>query len=202
MKKVDRLRWIARTFGPEFVLPYRVCRSWPGIFRAITDLRQQVGWVGMRTDFPAGAEQGINLPFVYNVDEEKAWQVWAAHGDRLVYIVCGGIPPEGNACNVLAERIGPTQFLVEWDAGGCAQRAWEHTCMPLWHAWVEVLDDSDGCVRGNDLPGRGWTRFVRPRHLPARTAFERIVDRLVVLPVGSDPQTVYTVRDDGRIVLW
>lgn len=202
MKKVDRLRWIEQTFGPEFVLPYRACRAWPEVQTTIDEFWLASRRPSLRTDWRAGSERGFNLPFVHPVNLLQAYNLWQEWGERLVYIIYEGVTPERTICNVLAERIGPTTFLVEWDAGGCAQRAWEHACMPLWHAWVEALDDSDMCVRGRDLPARGWTKFVRPRHLPAHTAFERIVDRLVVLPADADPQTVYTVRDDGRIVIW
>jgi len=201
MRKIDRLRWIERAYGPEFVLPYRACYT-PDDLRAAFNSFPLGTPLSVRTDWADAPDQGYGLPFLYNnADVSKVLAVWDRWGPKLVYIVCASITPEENFANVAAEQIGPTRFLVEWDDGDCAQRAWEHACMPLYHAFVETADDTDfGSY--DEVPGRGVVRFVRPRSLPARTAFERMFLRILTAPDAVDPLTVYTVARDGRIVVW
>jgi len=198
MKKVERLQYIEREWGPEWVLPYRACSTWEEIRQAIQTLRAAVGWIGMRTDWPGGPSQGTNLPFVYHVNEEKAREIWDEHGDRLSYIVCGGVSPVDNLANVMAERRSRSLLLVEWDDGGCAQRDWEHVCMPLHHAYV---DRWNSWQAPHPIPS--WpplTVRVRPVWaMPPQLRLSELYDRLVA---AKEDETVWTVCRDGRIVIW
>ncbi len=203
MKKLDRLHWITRTFGPEFVLPYEVAYEPYAAILALQKFRASGHEPSIRTDYKDGATQGFNLPFVYpSATDEDFVRLWSEWGDRLVYIITEGVSPERSRCNVSVLRLTPTFFLVEWDQGNCAQRAWEHTCVPLEHAFVEASDDVDHDAHFAIDPGRGLLRTLRPRQLPSRTRFEFLVDRIVALPMSADPLTVYTVRDDGKVVIW
>lgn len=203
MKKLDRLRWIATTFGYEFVLPYRVAYAPFEALTAIDEFRKRGHEPSIRTDYKDGATQGFVLPFVYpSATHEDFVRIWNMWGDRLVYIITEGVSPEETRCNVSVLRLGQTTFLVEWDNGGCAQRAWEHVHVPLEHAFVEAGDDTEHEAHFTIDPVRGVVRALRPRQLPSRTEFERIVDRIVALPMSVDPLTVYTVRQDGKIVIW
>lgn len=213
MKKLDRMRWISATFGYEFVLPHRVVYEPYAALVAFDEFRRHGHEPSIRTDYKDGAEQGFSLPFVYpSATHEDFVRIWNEWGDRLVYIITEGVSPEETRCNVSAQRLSQTSFLVEWDEGGCAQRAWEHVCMPLEHAFVEAGDDVDHdahfaldptCDGHYPIdPALGPLRTLRPRQLPSRTSFERMVNRIVALPMSVDPLTVYTVRQDGKIVIW
>jgi len=199
VRKLDRLREIERLYGPEFVLPYRACYDWPQIEAAVEEFWKTGHTPSLRTDWRATPEQGYGLPFVHpGVSLVQAALLYEQWADKLVYIVCEGVSHEQALCNVAAQRLGPALFLVEWDHGGCAQRAWEQTCMELQSAFVGLGDEVPGC----DIPPWGWQCVRRPRHLPARTAAEQMLDLIVSRPEGGDPLTVWTVRQDGRIVIW
>lgn len=213
MRKLDRLRWIAMTFGYEFVLPHRVAYDPYTVRIALDEFRRSGHEPSLRTDYREGTTQGFVLPFVYpSATYEAFLRIWNEWGERLEYIITEGVGPTETRCNVSVQRLSQTSFLVEWDNGGCAQRAWEHVCMTLEHAFVEASDDFDHdahfaldptCDGHYPIdPALGPLRTLRPRQLPSRTSFERMVGRIVALPMSVDPLTVYTVRQDGKIVIW
>lgn len=196
MRKLDRLRWIEATYGPEYVLPYRACYDWHEVARTIEHFWYTKLTPSLRTDWRDAPEQGYNLPFVHpGVCWPQAWEVWDKWREKLVYIVTEGVSPEQTMCNAAAERLGPSLLLVEWDEGGCAQRAWEQTCVLLHHAFV---DDVGGWWQ----PVQPWphgVRVKRPKMLPSELHMERMYPLLLA---AGDKHAVWTVRRDGQIVIW
>lgn len=65
MKKIDRLRYIEKNFGLEFVLRYFLCKTWGEIEKAIHYFENKgLGW-GMRTDTFSGNSQKFMCPFLF-----------------------------------------------------------------------------------------------------------------------------------------
>lgn len=92
MKKIQRLEWIAQTFGRKYVLPFEACYTLEEITRAAERFDAgPIGW-GMRTDTRNGSTQGYQLPFLYKGNMMDAKAVYEKHRDALVYIVCQRIP--------------------------------------------------------------------------------------------------------------
>jgi hypothetical protein len=92
MKKIERLRWIERVFGPEYVSPYVACYTWDEITSAICGWKHEKGW-SVRTDTRNGTTQGLLCPFLFEASLADVYRIWRRHGDALVYIVCGRVQP-------------------------------------------------------------------------------------------------------------
>lgn len=182
-------------YGKEYVLPYFECHSLAEMKTALRTLKDRGASTGIRTDVgrdPSPRLSGVMMPFVQFAGEADAERLWAEYGSRLVYIVYESFPDTMTWCNVAALRMHETAFLVEYDEGGCSQRAWEHKAIPLSHAYVDRWG-------GWWQPFNGGVRVVPPKALPERTAIEKMYSLLLT---AVEPLVVWTVRTDGRVVLW
>ena len=65
MTKLERLKLVERTFGPEFVNPYRPCYNFRDLSACFAWLKSvgEDGRAGCRTDYRDGVDQGYGLPF-------------------------------------------------------------------------------------------------------------------------------------------
>lgn len=113
MNKVDRLNLVVARYGHEFVLPYRVCHSWPEIEMAVRDFESTGQKWGMRTDYPGALHQGMSLPFVKDCTLQKVRDVWVEYGSRLVYIIHHTIHEE--CINAVALRLDSEHVFFEYN---------------------------------------------------------------------------------------
>lgn len=99
MRKIERLKFIEKEFGKEFILPYRICIDEDDITKAVKEFESKGFTWGVRTDFVSGNEQGYKLPFVLEGTLDKTLKIFEEHGRKLVYIlshnvlsyVCNGV---------------------------------------------------------------------------------------------------------------
>jgi hypothetical protein len=191
MHKLERLEHITRTFGPEFVVPYRACRTWPEIEAAIKwfETNGEPKW-GMRTDTLGGQIQGFGCPFVYPGTLDGALAVWNEHHDRLVYIVCGAVQP------VICHGVG---ILIDDE-----------------HVFFEINDKEPHITQRNmyDRPGNLKSLVLgHAGHVNWNGGFLRSFDpedaqnirldsiwRTMVLNKVSE--ATFSIRQTGKIVIW
>ena len=112
MKKLDRLKWVAENFGPEFVLPYRPCTSWSEVDQAISHFESAGHTWGLRTDTLNGDTQGYHLPFLLHGSREEALRIYQETEGKLVYIVSWNIT--SYVCNGVALPVDESNIFFEW----------------------------------------------------------------------------------------
>lgn len=113
MNKVNRLRFIVERYGPEFVFPFFVCRTWEEIAKAIVSFESEGKMWGIRTDYPSMQRLGFSLPFIPHANAKQAEELWQQHRDRLVYIIYNTMT---EACvNAVAIRLDAEHVLFEYN---------------------------------------------------------------------------------------
>jgi hypothetical protein len=117
MKKIDRLRWIEKTFGQEFVLPYFFCHNWEEILEAINTFESSGKTWGLRTDIcgseTPGQTQGILYPFLFQGSVDGAKKLWKENGEKLHYLVSLNILEV--TCHGVAELLDPEHIFIEFN---------------------------------------------------------------------------------------
>lgn len=191
MKKVARLKWVEETFGKDFVLPYRVCHNRAELCLAISGFERVKKTWGMRTDTRNGETQGFNLPFVHHGTPQKAAEVWDKHGDSLVYIVSENVLRR--QYSAVALKLDPEHVYFEWNEKEPTISQREMYKRPENLRQI-VLGPNNYIFPWNGLP----IRSVRPEYA-AFLKFDQIYDVMVHLDVD---ETTFTLRDDGRLVVW
>jgi hypothetical protein len=191
MKKVARLKWIEETFGRDFVLPYRVCKDPYEIHLAISIFEMQKKTWGMRTDSKNGQTQGFNLPFVHHGTPEKVGEVWEKHKDKLVYIVVENVLKV--RLHAVAVKLDSEHVLFEWNDKEPTISQRQMYARPENLRQI-VLGPSNFVFPWNSLP----VRSVRPEYA-LDLQFDRIYDVLIHSDVD---EATFTVRDDGKLVVW
>lgn len=191
MKKVARLKWIEETFGKDFVLPYRVCKDHYDIFLAISIFEMSKKTWGMRTDFPEGHTQGFGLPFLFHGTPEGAAKIWDANKDKLVYIVSENILRY--KLQAVAVKLDDEHVLFEWNdkEPEISQRQMYKHPENLRQL---ALGPNNLVFPWNGSP----LRSVRPEYA-ADLQFDRIYDVMVHSNVD---EATFSIRDDGRLVIW
>lgn len=199
MKKVERLEYVACTFGAGFVLQHIVVQADP---RAVLRAWQQLAGhnptsLGIRTDTNVGRSAGMHLPFLYHTTptaegELETW-AWCQKNVRegFHYIVSHGIAPSESAHNVVAQACDHAgDYLLEWDNGGQSQRDMEKCS-------ADELR-SLGCSKESLVLFHGWPfRAYHPMHF-------RMLgwDRIYPLAVAAKATEVtFTKCHDGRVVI-
>lgn len=191
MKKLERLAWVERTFGADFVNPYRACSTWPEISEAMSGFTAAGRGVGIRTDLPNGHTQGYQLPFLWKATPDSARELWEKHRDRLVYIVCE---------NLLRVRLHAVALKVDS----------EHALFE-WNDREPAISQRDMYRHPENVRriALGPNRFIIPfggfmvRSVdPADASFYRF-DRIYDVLIHSDEdEATFSVREDGRVVVW
>lgn len=191
MKKVARLKWIEETFGKDFVLPYRVCFDAGDIILAISIFEMAKKTWGMRTDFREGSTQGFNLPFVHHGTREAANKVWDEYQDKLVYIVSENVLLR--RYSAVAIKLDPEHILFEWNdkEPTISQRQMYKNLDNLRRI---VLGPNNLLFREDGIK----MRSVRPEYT-TDLKFDVIYDVMVHYDVDD---TTFTLRDDGKLVVW
>lgn len=191
MKKVARLKWIEETFGKDYVLPYRVCKDHYDIFLAISCFEMVKKTWGMRTDFRDGESQGFNLPFVHHGTPEAAAKVWDEYKDKLVYIVSENVLRR--RYSAVAIKMDPEHIFFEWNdkEPEISQRAMYKNLGNLRRI---VLGPNNLVFREDGIAYRS----VRPEYT-SDLRFDEIYDVMVHFDVK---ETTFTLRDDGKLVVW
>lgn len=191
MRKVDRLKWVERVFGPEFVLPYRVCGTWGEIEAAAGRFEEAGRTWGVRTDLRAGLDQGYGLPFLHHGSMAGAREVWSLHGDRLVYIVSENVLRR--RLSAVAARLDAEHVLFEWNGEEpeISQRQMYDRPENLRRV---VLGPSGFFFAWGVVPIR-----CAPPEYASDIGFDRIHDVMVHFDVG---EATFTVREDGKVVVW
>lgn len=114
LKKIERLRWVEKTFGADFVLPYFYCTNWSEIENAIKWFEdRKMGW-GMRTDTRDGISQGYGCPFLFKGNLKEAHDIWQNNDKSLYYIVSENILEY--FCNGVAILLDDEHIFVEFNA--------------------------------------------------------------------------------------
>lgn len=117
MKKLERLLYIERVHGPEFVNPYAVCYTKDDMSRAYHDLwlSRAMRKTNIRTDWiKPGRDQGYELPFAAQIDLSQAYAFMDQHGRDLVYLVNMALVKA--AINGVAIRLDANHALFEINA--------------------------------------------------------------------------------------
>lgn len=191
MKKVARLKWIEETFGKDYVLPYRVCKDHYDIFLAISGFEMVKKTWGMRTDTKDGSTQGISLPFVHHGTPQAAAKVWDEWKDKLVYIVSENILRR--RYSAVAVKMDPEHVFFEWNdkEPEISQRAMYKNLGNLRRI---VLGPNNLVFREDGIAYRS----VRPEYT-SDLKFDEIYDIMVHFDVK---ETTFTLREDGKLVVW
>lgn len=191
MKKVERLRWVEETFGKEFVLPYWVCTEWPQIELAVQDMDNKRRTWGLRTDLRNGQDQGYQLPFVHHGNKEEVKKIFDEHQGKLLYIVCENVLIR--KLSGVAIKIDQEHVLFEWNdkETTISQRAmYKHpeNLRQMAFGPNNLVFPWDG----------GPIRSTRPEY-GAFFKFDEIYDVMIHSDVD---ETTFTVRDDGKVIVW
>lgn len=188
MKKLERLLYIARTYGEDAVLPYQACRT-------EEDIRSAVGWMesmgrtwGMRSDFRNGSVQGFHLPFLHRGNLPDALKIRETY-PSLVYIVSENILRY--RLNAVAVKVGPSHIFVEWN---------EDAFIPQRRMYDRPEDLKRIAVgpAGHAEAFGSFVRAISPEHL-SWYRFDIIWDTMIHSDVD---ETTFSVRDDGKLVVW
>lgn len=117
MKKIDRLRWVEKTFGSGFVLPYFLCRNWEEILDAINAFESSGKTWGLRTDVcgdeTPGQTQGTLCPFLFRGSVDEAKKIWEENREKLYYLVCLNILKV--TCHGVAELLDAEHIFIEFN---------------------------------------------------------------------------------------
>lgn len=191
MKKVERLRWIEETFGKDFVLPYWVCMEWSQMDLAIKNFEIAKHTWGLRTDLRNGQDQGYQLPFIHHGNLEEARKVFEKHQEKLLYIVCENVLVR--RLSAVAIKIDPEHVLFEWNdkETTISQRAMYKHPENLRQL---VLGPNNTVFPWDGSP----MRATRPEYA-AFLKFDGIYDVMVHSEVD---EATFTVRDDGKVIVW
>lgn len=191
MKKIDRLRWIEETFGKDYVLPYVVCFTQAEIMKAIAEFQNAGKTWGMRSDTREGTTQAINLPFIHHGTPEAAQKVWDEFQNKCVYIVCGNVLRR--RYSAVAIKMDPEHIFFEWNdkEPEISQRAMYKNLGNLRRI---VLGPNNLVFREDGIAYRS----VRPEYT-SDLRFDEIYDVMVHFDVK---ETTFTLRDDGKLVVW
>jgi hypothetical protein len=191
VKKVARLKWIQETFGKDFVLPYRVCKDQYEIHLAICIFEMGKKTWGMRTDTSTGQTQGFNLPFLFKGTPEGAAKIWDEHQHKLEYIVSENVLKV--RLQAVAVKLDPEHVFFEWNdkEPEISQRQMYRHPENLRQI---VLGPSNYVFPWDGQP----MRSVRPEYA-ASQRFDKIYDVMVHSDVD---EATFTVRDDGKLVVW
>lgn len=191
MKKVARLKWIEETFGKDFVLPYQVCKDHNVISMAILAFEMKKKTWGMRTDFKDGNTQGFNLPFIHHGTLDEAMKVWDKYQDKLVYIVSENVLLR--RYSAVAIKLDPEHVLFEWNdkEPTISQRQMYKNLDNLRRI---VLGPNNLLFREDGIAMRSF----RPEYT-SELKFDVIYD--VMMHYDVDDAT-FTLRDDGKLVVW
>jgi hypothetical protein len=193
MKKLARLAWIERTFGKEFILPYRACLTRSEVFEAIVGFELVKKTWGIRTDFPNGASQGFNLPFIHHGTPQKAQELWDQYGNKLIYIVVENVLRR--RYSAVAVRIDAEHLYIEWN-----DKEPEISQRDMYKRLENLRRIAVG---PNNLvfpwPGGDPVRSVRPEYV-RDLKFDQIYDVMIHDP--DIKETTFTLREDGKLVVW
>lgn len=191
MKKVARLKWIEETFGKDFVLPYRVCKDQYEIHLAISIFTLEKKTWGMRTDTRNGSTQGFNLPFLFHGTPEGAAKIWDAHKEKLVYIVSENILRY--KLQAVAVKLDEEHILFEWNGKEpeISQREMYNRPENLRQL---ALGPNNLVFPWDGAP----LRSVRPEYA-SDLKFDLIYDVMIHSDVD---ETTFSIRDDGKLVVW
>lgn len=192
MKKVARLRWIEEMFGTEYVNPYHVCKSLDEMRVAIEDFDLMKRTWGIRTDYPTGSTQGYQLPFVHHGSLEEATKLWTTHGDKFVYIVCGNILHR--RLSGVAVKLDSEHVLFEWN-----DKEHEISQREMYKRPENLKQIALG-PSGYVFP---WGGQVPLRCVPPEYGVELRFDGIYdVMVHGQVNEATFTVRDDGKVIVW
>ena len=195
MRKVERLQQVAKRFGPEFVLPYRVCHSWEEIEEVVREFESRGQTWGVRTDFATGFEQGFDLPFELHGTMEKVRAMWKKNGSELGYIVSWNILT--NHCQAVAIVVDKEHVFFEYNPfePEISQRYMYENPGNLRHLIV-------GPFRRSYLPHPQYSfRVFQPEDPMIRDLCFDVIYQLGLKP--GDEEVTFTVRSpDKKVIIW
>lgn len=197
MKKLERLKFIAERFGPEFVLPYYACYSWPQIVEAVNCFESRGRTWGFRTDVRDGWEQGFQLPFVLHGTLERILEVWEANGPKLEYIVGQNVTLV--IYHAVAIPVDNEHVFFEWNdqEPTISQRAMYNHPENLSQILVGPARRSDASVIAQGMP----FPVMKPEDCKV---VDLGFDRVYRLMVGQNVDEItFTVRaNDRKMIIW
>lgn len=191
MNKLERLEWIERTFGPEFVSPYFACRDYSAMETAICVFEAKQKTYGIRTDLADGHVQGYQLPFVWKASREEAMKLWLAHGTKLVYIVCENVPRR--RLSAVAQKLDAEHVLFEFNDKEPEQHQ-RHMALKPENVRQIALGPNRYVIP--------WGNLIVRCFDPSEASdyrFDKIYDILIH---SDEDEATFCVREDGRIVVW
>lgn len=191
MTKLERLSWIERTFGTDCISPYLACRNLVSMINAIDGFQRGGRGVGIRTDLVDGHTQGYQLPFVWKAGFDDAHKLWEKHRDRLVYIVCENVLRV--RLNAVAQKLDAEHVFFEFN-----DREHETTQRDMYKQPDNVRRIALGPNRFVLPWGNLFVRCVDP----VDASFYRF-DQIYDILIHSDQdEATFSVREDGRLVVW
>lgn len=191
MNKLERLEWIERTFGPEFVSPYFYCQNWQEICDAIFTFESRERTYGIRTDLSDGHVQGYQLPFVWKADRSSAKELWLAHGNKLVYIVCENVPRR--RLSAVAQKLDSEHVLFEFNDKEPEQHQRHMALRP---------ENVRQIALGPNRYVIPWEGLIVRCVDPVDASYYRFDEIYDVLIHSDQDEATFCVREDGRIVVW
>ncbi len=193
MKKIDRLRWVEKNFGKQFVLKYFFCRNWDEIKKAIEYFEsKKQGW-GMRTDTLEGYFQKDNCPFLFKGLNEDALRIWSVNKNNLYYIICENILMV--LCHGVAYRIDDEHIVIEFN-----DKNRDISLRDMYNFPDNLRRIGIGPNRYIIFPG-SFKMIIRCFH-PEETmiySFDIVYDLMISLKVK---EIEFTVKTDRQIIIW
>lgn len=190
MKKIDRLRYIEKNFGLEFVLRYFLCKTWGEIEKAIHYFENKgLGW-GMRTDTFSGNSQKFMCPFLFKGSIDDARKIWKENGRGLYYIVCENILEV--LCHGVAELLDEEHIFIEFNdrEPHIAQRHMYERPENLRHLAV----GPNSFVFRNEV----LVRSFHPEEVVVYS-FDKIYYPMIANKIR---ETTFTVTPNGKVIVW
>ena len=190
MKKLARLDWIRRTFGSQYVQPFRACFTWDEIVDAIGIYEHLYGKWSIRTDYRSGTQQGYQLPFIFAGNRKEAKRVWKQNGQKLVYMVIKTLLY--TRLQAVAQRVGSQHIFIEWNEA--------EKDVPQRHMYRHP-ENLRQLVFGPGSRAFVWgcmRRVINPR----RASWHRF-DEVYRLMLATDVDEItFSVTPEGSVVIW
>jgi len=191
MKKLERLAWIQRTFGINYVQGYWTCRTWKEIEETTSYFENDFGFKwGLRTDTVNGTDQGYQLPFLFNGTLEGARVIWNEHREKLIYIVTERLPIV--RLHGVALRVAPEYVFIEWN-----EREKDIAQRHMYRHPENLRSAVFG--PGSQLPLWGAVRrVINPRH----TSQQRFLEVYRLMLTTDVEELTFSVKPNGQVIIW
>jgi hypothetical protein len=158
---------------------------------AVVDFEVQRRTWGVRTDCPNGTAQGYSLPFIWKGTLVEALKLWNEHKDRLLYIVVENVLRV--QLHAVAVKLDAEHVLFEWNDK--EPEIWQRQMYRKPENLRKIVVGPGGYEL---LWGYAFVRCV-PSEYTSQWRFDDIYDVIIHSDVD---EVTFTVREDGKLIVW